>query len=36
MVGDLPAEPSDLALDADHLWVGTLAGLVRFRLDALR
>jgi hypothetical protein len=36
MLGDLPAEPVDLAVDADHLWVGTLAGLVRFRLDALR
>jgi hypothetical protein len=36
MLGDLPGEPVDLALDADHLWVGTLAGLVRFRLDALR
>jgi hypothetical protein len=36
VVGDLPGEPIDLAVDADHLWVGTLAGLVRFRLDALR
>ena len=36
MIGDLPAEPVDLAIDADHLWVATLAGLVRFRLDALR
>jgi hypothetical protein len=35
-VGDLPGEPLDLTVDADHLWVGTLAGLVRFRLDALR
>ncbi|HEU4828516.1 MAG TPA: hypothetical protein VFT04_04925 [Gemmatimonadales bacterium] len=34
--GDLPGEPVDLAVDADHLWVGTLAGLVRFRLAALR
>ena len=34
--GDLPGEPVDLAVDADHLWVGTAAGLVRFRLDALR
>lgn len=34
-VGDIPAPPVDLALDADHLWVGTAAGLVRFRLDAL-
>ncbi len=36
MLGDLPGEPVDLTLDADHLWVGTVAGLVRFRLDALR
>lgn len=36
LLGDLPGEPVDLALDADHLWVGTMAGLVRFRLDALR
>jgi len=34
-VGDLPAPPVDLALDADHLWVATDAGLVRFRLDAV-
>ena len=36
VIGDLPGTPVDLALDADHLWVGTVAGLVRFRLDALR
>ncbi len=36
MLGDLPGEPVDLTVDADHLWVGTPAGLVRFRLDALR
>jgi hypothetical protein len=35
-IGDVPGAPVDLAVDADHLWVGTEAGLVRFRLDAVR
>ena len=35
-IGDLPAAPTDLAVDDDHLWVGTAEGLVRFRLDAVR
>ena len=34
--GDLPGPASDLAVDRDHLWVGTENGLVRFRLDAVR
>jgi ligand-binding sensor domain-containing protein len=34
--GDLPGPANDLALDREHLWVGTAAGLVRFRLDAIR
>jgi ligand-binding sensor domain-containing protein len=34
--GDLPGPANDLAVDREHLWVGTAAGLVRFRLDALR
>jgi hypothetical protein len=34
--GDLPAAANDLAVDADYLWVATGAGLVRFRLDAVR
>jgi hypothetical protein len=29
---DLPGVPLDLAVDVDHLWVATTAGLVRFRL----
>lgn len=33
---DLPGEPLDLAVDGTFLWVGTTAGLVRFRLDAVR
>ncbi len=33
---DLPGTVTDLALDEDYLWVATLAGLVRFRLDAVR
>jgi hypothetical protein len=36
MIGDLPGEPRDVAVDADHLWVATSAGLVRFRRDAVR
>lgn len=35
LIGDLPGDPRDLALDADHLWVATSAGLVRFRRDAV-
>lgn len=34
--GDLPGAPLDLAVDADFLWVGTTAGLVRFRLSQVR
>jgi hypothetical protein len=34
--GDLPAPATDLAVDREHLWVGTADGLVRFRLDAIR
>jgi ligand-binding sensor domain-containing protein len=34
--GDLPGPANDLALDREHLWVGTAGGLVRFRLDAIR
>jgi hypothetical protein len=34
--GDLPGPANDLAVDREHLWVGTAAGLVRFRLDAIR
>jgi ligand-binding sensor domain-containing protein len=34
--GDLPAPPRDLAVDQTYLWVATDAGLVRFRLDAIR
>lgn len=34
--GDLPGAPLDLAVDADYLWVGTTAGLVRFRLSEVR
>jgi hypothetical protein len=34
--GDLPGRPSDLVADSEYLWVGTGAGLVRFRLDAIR
>ena len=33
---DLPGEPLDLAVDGTYLWVGTTAGLVRFRLEAVR
>jgi ligand-binding sensor domain-containing protein len=31
--GDLPGQVTDLAVDDDYLWVATLRGLVRFRLD---
>jgi len=34
--GDLPGPANDLAVDREHLWVGTSDGLVRFRLDAIR
>jgi ligand-binding sensor domain-containing protein len=34
--GDLPGVANDLAVDAEFLWVATNAGLVRFRLDAVR
>lgn len=34
--GDLPGDSSDLAVDAEYLWVATNGGLVRFRLDAIR
>ncbi len=33
---DLPAEPTDLAVDDQFLWVATARGLVRWRLDAVR
>ena len=36
MIGDLPGDPRDLAIDADYLWIATSAGLVRFRRDAVR
>jgi hypothetical protein len=34
--GDLPGSANDLAVDDDYLWVATDAGLVRFRLNAIR
>lgn len=34
--GDLPGASNDLAVDRDYLWVASNAGLVRFRLDAIR
>jgi ligand-binding sensor domain-containing protein len=34
--GELPALVRDLAVDAEHLWVATDAGLVRWSLDAIR
>ncbi len=34
--GDLPGAINDLAVDADHLWVATDRGLIRFRLGAIR
>jgi ligand-binding sensor domain-containing protein len=34
--GDLPGTSNDLAVDRDYLWVASDAGLVRFRLDAIR
>lgn len=37
VMGDaLPGPINDLAVDANYLWVGTSAGLVRFALDAIR
>jgi hypothetical protein len=36
LIGDLPGDPRDIAVDADHLWIATSAGLVRFRRDAVR
>ena len=36
LLGDIPGDVYDLAVDADYLWVATSAGLVRFRLDAIR
>jgi hypothetical protein len=36
LLGDLPADPTSLAVDGEYLWVGTTAGLVRWRLDAIR
>lgn len=33
--GDLPGQVTDLAVDDDYLWVTTLRGLVRLRLDLL-
>jgi ligand-binding sensor domain-containing protein len=34
--GDLPAAANDLAVDDEFLWIATDAGLVRFRLNAIR
>jgi ligand-binding sensor domain-containing protein len=34
--GDLPSNSNDLAVDREYLWVATDAGLVRFRLSAIR
>jgi ligand-binding sensor domain-containing protein len=33
---DLPGAANDVAVEGDFLWVATVAGLVRFRLDAVR
>jgi hypothetical protein len=33
---DLPGEPTDVAVDELYLWVATVGGLVRFRLDAVQ
>ncbi|HSM16300.1 MAG TPA: hypothetical protein VK845_04785 [Gemmatimonadales bacterium] len=33
---DLPAEVTDLAVDDEFLWVATMRGLVRWRLEAVR
>lgn len=34
--GDVPGNITGLAVDREYLWVGTTAGLARFRLDAIR
>jgi ligand-binding sensor domain-containing protein len=34
--GDLPGAANDLAVDDEFLWIATDAGLVRFRLSAIR
>lgn len=34
--GDLPGAANDLAVDEEFLWIATDAGLVRFRLSAIR
>jgi hypothetical protein len=34
--GDLPGPSNDLAVEGEYLWIATDAGLVRFRLDAIR
>ncbi len=33
--GDLPGQVTDIAVDDAFVWVATLAGLVRFRLDVV-
>jgi hypothetical protein len=33
--GDLPGQVTDIAVDDVHLWVATLGGLVRFRLEVV-
>jgi ligand-binding sensor domain-containing protein len=35
LIGDLPGDPRDVAVDADHVWIATSAGLVRFRREAV-
>ena len=35
LIGDLPADPRDIAADADFVWVATGAGLVRFAREAV-
>ena len=34
--GDLPGEPTDVAVEGPWLWIATLGGVVRFRLDAVQ
>jgi len=34
--GDLPGDATSVGVDREYLWVGTGAGLARFRLDAIR
>ena len=36
LAGDIPGPVTGLAVDRRYLWVGTTAGLVRFRLEAVR